>query len=189
MLTGTNQSGAIAGGDVVGRDKVVNEYNLAPSGIVAKLEALKACLEEEMKNNKTVEEIVESLQLYHIRRPPADGIAGLECKLRVGKREPEISDAMEQKEIFAKLLERWSLYASAQEIIAHLLSRVVHEFRQFIQPQLGQIQQDSYNLIVTERIVYPIVDEVGIGAFRIDHQTVMGMFYWLAEQCYVRWHK
>lgn len=142
MLTGTNQSGTIAGGDVVGRDKVVNEYNLAPSGIVGKLEALKACLEEEVKNNKTVEAIVESLQLYHSRRPPADGISGLECKLLAGKREPEIPDAIEQKEIFAKLLEQWSLYASAQEIIAHLLSRVVHEFRQFIQPQLGNYQVD-----------------------------------------------
>jgi hypothetical protein len=188
MLTGTNQSGATAGGDVVGRDKIV-KYNLAPAGTVGKLEALKACLEEEMKNNKTVAEIVESLQQYHSRRPPPDGISGLECKLRVGKREPEILDAMEQKEIFAKLLERWSLYASAQEIIAHLLSRVVHEFRQFIQPQLGQIAPDSYNLLVTERIVYPIVDEVGIGAFSVNHQIVMGMFYWLAEQCYVRWHK
>ena len=58
-----------------------------------------------------------------------------------------------------------------------------------IQPQLGEIGQDRYNQIVTERIVYPIVDEVGIGVFSVDHQTVMGMFYWLAEQCYVRWHK
>jgi hypothetical protein len=134
-----------------------------------------------LKNNKTVAEIVESLQRYQSRKPPADGISGLEGKLRVGEREPEILDAMEQKEIFAKLLERWSLYASAQEIIAHLLSRVVHEFRQFIQPQLGSIEHDSYNQIVTERIVLPLADEVGIGVFSVDHQIVMGMFYWLAE--------
>jgi hypothetical protein len=183
----SNQSGATASGDVVGRDKVT--YVLPPPGTVGKLEVLKACLEEEMKNDKTVQEIVENLQRYHSRRPSPDGIFGLERKLCVGEREPEILDAIEQKEVFAKLLERWSLYASAQEIIAHLLSRVVHEFRQFLQPQLGEIAQDRYNQIVTERIVYPIVDEVGIGVFSVDHQTVMGMFYWLAEQCYVRWHK
>jgi hypothetical protein len=60
MLTGTDQSGAAAGGDVVGRDKKVTVIQLPPSGVVGKLEALKACLEEEMSNNKTVQEFVES---------------------------------------------------------------------------------------------------------------------------------
>lgn len=138
MLAGTNQSGAAAGGDVVAGDKLTqNIYLPTTPGVVGKLEALKACLAEEIKNNTTVQEIVDSLQRYHSQKLPADGIAGLENKLHAGERDGEILDAIEQKEMFAKLIERWSLYASAQEIIAHLLSRTVYEFRQFIQPQLG----------------------------------------------------
>src|SRR5260370_11643997 len=101
MLNRSNQSKVTAGGDVVGRDKVTHEYHFAVPGTVGKLEILKACLEEEIKHNKTVRDIVENLQRYHSNRPPLDGINGLEAKLSVGSRETEILDAIEQKEIFA----------------------------------------------------------------------------------------
>ncbi|WP_368039360.1 MULTISPECIES: ABC-three component system protein [unclassified Tardiphaga] len=35
----------------------------------------------------------------------------------------------------------------------------------------------------------PTVSECGASVFEIDHNTALGMVYWLAEQCFVRWHR
>lgn len=191
MFERKDQAGALAGGDVVGGNKSSRtelHFDLRRSGAASKIEALKARLVEEMEHDHTSPELIDSLQQYHRRRSPPDGVEGLECKLRVAERENEILDALEQKEMFAKLLARWSLYASAQEIFAHLLSLAVHEFRMTIQPLLGQVDRQGYNELVTQKIVLPLIDEVGEGVLSMDALVTMGLYYWLAEQCFVRWH-
>ena len=189
MLAGTNQAGATAhGGDVVGRDKTIYNFDLRRPGAASKIEALKARLVQEMQADACAPEIVDRLQHYYRRRPAVDGVEGLEQKLRAAGREHEILDALEQKELFAKLLARFSLYASAQEIFVHLLSIAVHEFRMCIQPHLGKLDAAAYNEIVTRRIVHPLVEEAGDGVLSMDALVTMGLYYWLAEQCFVRWH-
>ena len=37
-------------------------------------------------------------------------------------------------------------------------------------------------------IVAPIVEECGCGVFTMTYNHVLGMIYWLAEQCFIRWH-
>lgn len=191
MFEKRDQSGASAGGDVVGRDKVTLtdvRLEFRRCGAASKIEALKARLIEEMQNFHTATELIEGLQEYHRRRRAPDGIEGLEGKLRAAARENEILDALEQKEMFAKLLAKWSLYASAQEIFLHLLSLAVHEFRLSVQPLLGQLDRLSYNELVTQKIVMPLIEEVGGGVMSLDALVTMGLYYWLAEQCFVRWH-
>ena len=191
MFEKRDQSGASAGGDIVGRDKIARSelhFDFRRSGAASKIEALKARLIDEMQNDRTASELIDGLQEYHRRRRPPDGVEGLESKLRAASRENEILDALEQKEMFAKLLAKWSLYASAQEIFLHLLSLAVHEFRMSIQPLLGQLDRHSYNELVTQRIVLPLIDEVGEGVMSFDALVTMGLYYWLAEQCFVRWH-
>jgi len=191
MFGKRDQSAASAGGDVVGRDKVTRtsvHFDLRRSATASKIEILKARLVEEMQNDCTALELIESLQEYHRRRRSPDGVEGLECKLRVAEREHEILDALEQKEMFAKLLAKWSLYASAQEIFVHLLSLAVHEFRMTIQPLLGHLDRQSYNELVTQKIVVPLIEEAGDGVLSLDALVTMGLYYWLAEQCFVRWH-
>jgi hypothetical protein len=191
MLGGKDQAGAVAGGDNVGRDKITrNEthIDLRRPGAASKIEALKARLLEEMQNDSTATELIEGLQQYHIRRKPSDGVEGLECKLQAAHRDHEILDALEQKEMFAKLLVKWSLYASAQEIFVHLLSLAVHEFRMSIQPVLGTVDGSGYNELVTVKIVRPLIDEVGDCVLSMDAVVTMGLYYWLGEQCFVRWH-
>jgi hypothetical protein len=191
MFGRKDQTGTTAGGDVVGRDKVTRtelNFDFRRSGTASKIEALKARLVEEMQNDRTASELIDGLQEYHRRRRPPDGVEGLEGKLRAAARENEILDALEQKEMFAKLLTRWSLYASAQEIFVHLLSLAVHEFRMSIQPLLGQLDRQGYNELVTQKIVVPLIEEVGDGVLSLDALVTMGLYYWLAEQCFVRWH-
>lgn len=118
-----------------------------------------------------------------------DGIKGLEAKLKAGGRSDEYLSALEKKELFAKLMERWSLYASAQVIFAYLLGLAEHEYTFFILPQITKLSRVEINQLVNDRIVTPTVTECGSSVFAVNHSVAMGMVYWLAEQCFVRWHQ
>jgi len=178
------QQDVTAHGDVVGRDKIEQHFHPGQAGIV---EQLLKKLDDEVAKNEKVKETIETLAYYYNRRS-ADGVDGLEAKLEAGNRKSEIMSAFEKKELFVKLLEKWALYASAQKILAYLLAKAEHEFNYNIHPQIGKAEVDKINALVTEKIVEPIVSECGHTIFGITHAVAMGIVYWLAEQCYVRWH-
>jgi hypothetical protein len=140
-----------------------------------------------MAENAEIKHTIEQLQYFKKRRS-ADGIDGLVAKLQAGGRAHECEDALEKKELFAKLLERWSLYASAQEIFAFLLAKAEYEFNYFVRPQLQTLDELGVNQLVNDRIVEPTLEQCASSIFPLNHSIVMGMIYWLAEQCFVRWH-
>ncbi|MGY4366719.1 hypothetical protein ACVW1A_002784 [Bradyrhizobium sp. LB1.3] len=115
-----NQSGARAAGDIVARDKIEHHYHpqAAASGVVEKLIRR---LQSEIALDIRTQHTIDALASFQKRRP-VDGIEGLEAKLQAAGREDEIWAALDKKEQFAKLLQKWSLYASAQEIFAYLLA-------------------------------------------------------------------
>lgn len=177
------QKDITAAGDVVAGNKI--SMTLHRPGVV---EQLLEKLKHEIETNSNTRHTIEDLQRFH--RPRArDGIAGLEAKLKAGNREEELYDAMEKKELFVKLLERWSLYSSAQEIFAYLLAKAEYEFTTFIHPEIENISQKSVDQMIKAKIVEPTIEECGATVFSMNHGTAMGMLYWLAEQCFVRWHK
>jgi hypothetical protein len=182
-----SQNHAQAGGDVVAGDKRVTHHHYragGPSVIDQLLEKLHAEIEANVQTRKTV----ESLARFQKQRAP-DGVVGLEAKLKKADREHELLDALEQKELFVKLLETWSLYESAQSIFAYFLAKAEYEFKFFIQPQIGQLSEIEFNQLVNDKVVAPTTTMCGGSTFTIDHSEAMGMIYWLAEQCFVRWHK
>jgi hypothetical protein len=187
VATTVNQQRASAQGDLVGGDKNVelNIYGANKSaGIVEQLiEKLRA----EMEANEQIKHTIEQLQ-YFEKRQSEDGIEGLVAKLEAGGRAHECQSALEQKELFAKLLDKWSLYASAQEIFAYLLAKAEYEFNYFVRPQLKKLDELGVNQLVNDRIVQPALDQCASSVFPLNHSIVMGMIYWLAEQCRVRWH-
>jgi hypothetical protein len=184
-----DQSDATANGDIVGGDKsTTHHHHYSADQRTGLIEQLMHRLADEIKNDQRVRDMVENLQRFYNRKS-VDGIDGLEAKLTAGSRSHELLDALEQKERFSKLLEKWSLYASAQQIFAYLLAKAEHEFRFMVLPQITILNEVCINQLVSERIIYPLVDEVGDGVFNVDPGIVMGMIYWLAEQCFVRWHK
>jgi vacuolar-type H+-ATPase subunit I/STV1 len=138
MTLPVSQQGASAHGDVVGRDKIEHYHPASASpGVVQQLlEKLQA----EIDKNEKVRHTVEALAHFQSRRSH-DGIDGLEAKLKAGHRTDEYLSALEKKELFAKLLEKWSLYASAQEIFAFLLAKAEYEFNYFIYPQIVELDQ------------------------------------------------
>jgi hypothetical protein len=182
----SDQRDASAGGDIVGRDKTVHVHfpvNQQPS----KLAALKARLQNELTNGDALA-VLDKLQRF-AQRVPADGISGLEAKLEHSDRASHTMRALEMKEQFAKLLEAWSLYASAQDIFVHLLTKVDLLFDQQIRPLLSELGVREIDELTEKLIVTPIIDECGIEVFDLDYHTAMGMIYWLADRCYVSWHK
>jgi hypothetical protein len=178
------QENVTAQGDVVGRDKIEQHFHPGSAGIV---EELLRKLDAEVAKNEKVKETIETLAYYYNRRS-VDGVEGLEAKLKAGNRTSEIMSAFEKKELFAKLLEKWALYTSAQKIMAYLLARAEHEFNYNIHPHINATNVGHINKLVTDKIVEPIVSECGHTVFGITHAVAMGIVYWLAEQCYVRWH-
>jgi hypothetical protein len=185
VVTTVNQQGANAGGNIVGGNLVEQHIHIPhKAGVIEKL-LLK--LHEEIQNNQEVRETIEALAHYHVNHDH-DGVVGLEAKLKAGNRLDEYPFALEEKEQFAKLLEKWSLYASAQEIMAFLLGRATYEFRQFILPQLQKLPPAEINQLIKDNIITPAVDECGASVFNLNHSVAMGMVYWLADHCFVRWH-
>lgn len=182
-----DQSGATAGGNIVGGNLTHNVYQ----GVVPKagiVDQLIEKLKDEIGKNEKTRDTIEALQYFRIRKS-IDGIDGLEAKLKKGGREHELYLALEKKENFAKLLEKWSFYASAQEIFAVLLANVEHEFNYAIYPSIKLLSEVEINQLVTEKIVSPTISACGTSVFVLNHTIVMGMVYWLAEQCFIRWHQ
>ncbi|WP_031371021.1 ABC-three component system protein [Lysobacter antibioticus] len=181
-----NQKGASAGGDVVGRDKMEVHHHPVPPKL-SKLEKLKERLLQEVADGRCSSEIIEQLR-YFQKKVPEDGIAGLEAKLEASGRTAQLMIALEMKEQFAKLLEKWSLYASAQEIFAHLLAMAEYKYSHQIFPLVSEVGPVEFDELIDQKIIVPAIDELGIDVFALDHRTAMGMIYWLAEQCRLRWH-
>ena len=181
MSLGVDQRRASAQGDVVGGDKItelhIHESTASSGGVV---EQLLRKLEAEIADNAQTQETIQALKRFYNRRSD-DGIEELEAKLDASGRQGELRAAMEKKEMFAKLLERWSLYASAQQIFVYLLARAEHEFNYNIYPKIESLQPVQVNELVTDRIVSPVVKLCGSTIFAVDHGTALGMLYWLTS--------
>jgi len=177
----SNQQGAQAGGHIAGRD--FNNFE-AKKGVVEKL-LIK--LKQQYECDDQTQITMDELARYHTRRA-ADGIDGLEAKLKASGRFRYYDDAIEKKEMFAKLLQKWSMYSSAQQIFVHILARTENEFTQVIYGQIPERTPEEINALVIDRIVNPIVEECGGELMSVNHNLVQGMVYWLAEQCFIKWH-
>lgn len=112
----------------------------------------------------------------------------MENKLRKAGRESSIILAYKYKEMFAKFLTRYGLYNAAQELIALCLHKVFYEFESNVHPVCHHVSQDETDIIVAEKVVNPLLSDYVAGSFTIKHGLVLGMIYWLADRCYVRWH-
>ncbi|AMX97389.1 MULTISPECIES: ABC-three component system protein [Mesorhizobium] len=185
--TTVDQSGASAGRDMAARD-INHTYKNIAANRVSAIEKLLQKLELEIERNQVARDTIDRLKRFYSQRSH-DGVRGLRAKLSVSGREDSYSDAIEMKEMFVKLLERWSHYYSAQQIIVYLLARAERQFNDIILPQISTCGVVEINKFMNELIVIPTVEDCGASVLEVDHNTAMGMIYWLAEQCFVRWHK
>ena len=145
-------------------------------------------LEKEMEQGEKRSEWIDELQSFE---EPflVDEHVGLESKLTIAGLKTRRMYAFHQKEKFAKFLEKYALYSSAQTLLSICLHKVFTDFETYIHPACGNVDQDAIHQLIHEKIVSEIVAEYSYGAFSLNHSLVWGMTYWLAERCYVRWHE
>ena len=184
-----NQSKAFAGGDNVGGDKnsTTNNYYAAPvaPGIISQLAAR---LASEMESNAQFRDRIETLQFF-FEKVSHDGVDGLEAKLAAASRQNEESRALRMKEMFVMIMTKYSYFHSAQLILAHLLAFAEDEFKCHVEPNLGLLSKSEIDAIIGSRILEPIVHQAGATPMQITKVVANGLVYWVAEQCYIRWHK
>lgn len=179
-----DQSNAQPDGDNVGRDKHVhNHFQERRSQIDGWLEKLA----QEMRGSPQVRDLVDNLQ-YYFQPFPYDDVVGLEAKLDRAGRSSQKTAALRKKEAFSKLLADWQAFPAAQEIIAYFLAKIEGAFEAKIAPNLDSAAPADIDTLIHDCLVIPVLDEMGCGPFVLNNTNVYGMVYWLAEQCYVRWH-
>lgn len=180
-----DQRKAHSGRDIIGRDQTNNYINLPPK---SKVEKLLTKLKYEMDNEEKFRDTIEQLARYQFRKSK-DGIDGLEKKLKAANRSEHYERAIEQKEMFAKLLDSYGMHHSGQILFAHFLAEVEDKFNTVIYPAISDDNETEIAQKVSELIVKPIINECGADFITLDHNIVSGMIYWLAELCFLRWHK
>jgi hypothetical protein len=182
--TAVDQRNASPQGDAVGRDKIVMHVSERKSQIEGWLDRLA----EERRNDPRARELVDSLQ-YYFQPSPYDDVVGLEAKLDHSGRTLQKRSALRKKEAFSKLLEDWKAFPAAQEIIAYFLSQIEACFEHEVAPLLSTAHPSQIDNLIKERLIEPVLAEMGCGPFMLNYNNVSGMVYWLAEQCYIRWHE
>lgn len=183
--TEVNQRGASAGGKIVGGDdNSVVTINVAQS---ERIRELVNRLDREIASDEMRDQWIDSLQFFDEPYAP-DGVVGLEAKLKHCGRPDKIGLAMRHKELFVKFLSKYALYGAAQELLALCLHRVHQEFESHVHPVCHTSTSLELDQIIADRVIKAIVEEYGLGTFALDHGLVLGMTYWLAERCFVRWH-
>lgn len=184
-VTKVDQSGASAEGNIIGRD-LNNTVHV--SARRSQIEGWLERLAEELRDDPKVRGFVDNLQ-YYMQPYTHDDVVGLVSKLEHAGRSSQKSRALRKKEEFSKLLAEWQAYPAAQEIIAYFLSKIESAFESKVVPLLGTADNDSIDCSIIEHLVDPVLAEMGTGPFMLNYNNVYGMVYWLAEQCYIRWHK
>ncbi|WP_145140041.1 ABC-three component system protein [Roseomonas gilardii] len=157
------------------------------SGPVSPLVVLMDRLAEEIRKDERVQNFVATLQLY-LEHFSHDGIDGLENKLIHAGRKGQVVKALQKKELFARLLDEYSMFDSAQNIFAYVLSRMEADFEAYVLPNLGQMGTVDIDRIIYERLILPPAHDAPVGVFTLNPALTAGMVYWLAEKCYIRWH-
>ena len=158
---------------------------------MSQITGLLKSLNQEVSDDKHCVEFVEELVMFiNPRNMEEYEITGLQNKLNHVERGAEYNDAIMKKEIFAKLFKRLEHFQSAQRIFGHFLSRIHEVFDSEIMNQPHTLSRQQVENIVSEKIVQPILDDMGEGCdhFTINPTTIKGMIFWLADKCWVRWH-
>ena len=196
MSLSRNQSGASAGGDIAGGDLTKNTTNLHLPPVSEHVSLHSALgkwikqLEHAKLTDETIAYDVANLAFYKRKRTSDDGINGLEAKLHSGGRSNRLEDAQDQKLSFEMILTEWSFYASAQEIFAYLLAKIHRNFNLLKETVPENAEPHILDRIIDGQVLEPIVDECGqVQHFEINLNVALGMLYWLADQCVIRWHK
>lgn len=178
------------GGNLAGRDyndksvSITNNYHSRSTY----LQELYRRYEDEKSSNPEFKELCEELDYLN---SIIDGeVIGLEKKLEDGGREKLLAYAFDVKDRFHRKLMKTSQYSLiAQDINVYLLAKVRSSFMREIYTLICQNDSDEkINLLITERIIKPVQEDLGINLFRYNEDDIMGMIFFLTGNCHIKWN-
>lgn len=178
------------GGNLAGRDyndksvSITNNYHSRSTY----LQELYKRFEEEKSSNPEFKELCEELD--YLNSVIDSDVIGLEKKLEDGGREKLLAYALDVKDRFHRKLMKTSQYSLiAQDINVYLLTKVRSSFMREIYTLICQNDSDEkINLLITERIIKPVQEDLGINLFRYNEDDIMGMIFFLTGNCHIKWN-
>ncbi|MDO6490111.1 MULTISPECIES: ABC-three component system protein [unclassified Cellulophaga] len=178
------------GGNLAGRDytdksiSVVNNYQSRSTY----LEDLYNRYEKEKVSNPEFKELCEELD--YLNSVIDNDVIGLEKKLENGGREKLLDYALDVKDRFHRKLMKTSQYSAiAQDINVFLLTKVRSSFMREIYTLICQNEsEERINFLITERIIKPVQEDLGINLFRYNEDDIMGMIFFLTGNCHIKWN-
>jgi hypothetical protein len=178
------------GGNLAGRDytdksiSVVNNYQSRSTY----LEDLYNRYEKEKVSNPEFRELCEELD--YLNSVIDNDVIGLEKKLENGGREKLLDYALDVKDRFHRKLMKTSQYSAiAQDINVFLLTKVRSSFMREIYTLICQNEsEERINFLITERIIKPVQEDLGINLFRYNEDDIMGMIFFLTGNCHIKWN-
>lgn len=170
-----------AGGDVVGRDKIVNNVLPHPR----QLDLLSECYKDEVANNKITNEIIE--ELHHYSTEKTDD-KDLSKRLTDAGFSYLIEEAEELKQLVAMLIVKYQHYKSAQKIITYLLAEVESIFNSKIKCKLSSVEQEwQVKEIFRDYLELEIQSKLGENVLNIFNRQINGMVFFLTGNGHLEW--
>ena len=176
-------------GDLAGRDINKSIYNIGrvTFGGKSQLELLYEKLEKERKNDTVFSEIIDEL-LHYRQQVKDEKVIGLEQKLKNGNRLKYLEFAEKTKEIFVKKLLKNEHSETAQAIYAFILAKIYSGFSTYVYPKIMEGQPDEIiNQHISNFIIQPLEDLLGVNLLRIYEDEIYGMIYFLTGNCHIKW--
>lgn len=176
------------GRDYIGRDD--NSLNFIKNGNSKStyLDDLYERFEQEKIENPEFKNLCEELDYFN---SVIDGdVIGLEEKLQQGGREKILFYALDVKDKFHRKLMKTSQYSLiAQDVNVYLLSKVRSSFMREIYSLIcNDESEEKINLMITERIIRPVQEDLGINLFKYNEDDIMGMIFFLTGNCHLKWN-
>jgi hypothetical protein len=179
IVSGNTVDGDLAGGNIY------NTYQI--TGPQTALREMALRFREECAEDERLAHFIEQLQ-HFVSRATLEPTRDLEAKLVAGGRADMVDEALELKEHFVKKLTRLQFSEQAQEIFAHILSKIHAYFSLYVKPQLLEgVSRSEIDGMIYSKLLTPIHDETGSSPLRLDLRDLQGMLYFLTGNCHIRW--
>lgn len=178
------------GGHLAGRDLSVHEKHYHLYGRQTAMQRLIEQYHEEMRQNPNFRRFIETLQHYLDQVDASQGVIGLEAKMVQGGRASSIGEAMREKELFVKRLQKHQFSESAQKIYALVLGQIHKAFKAEVRPLIAaNALNEQVDAVVIKKVLDPIFEALESNPLDVTFQELSGMLHYLVGNCHIRWTK
>lgn len=182
--TRSDQRGSRVSGHQAGRNVIINAAECEPHLMKTLIEMYK----NELSKDSAFNQFIDSLQHY-INKMPGDKVKNLKDKLKISGREDKIEEAESLKELFAKKLMKNRFSESAQHILSYILGRAYFLFQQNIRPMIENNKSNGeVDHAIYKEVIEVIFEELDENVLLMNYQEIIGVVYYLAGNCHVKWH-